>query len=167
VLSGFRAGFFGSLTALPVPKAADGRIVLAVDVSPGLRPDAETSPDRAFCYTYGRGKNQHLMIPGWPYSFMAALESSRTSWTALLDAIRLAPAPGSPGAGARGGSGHGDRGDAAVPGLVEVHVGGLHTQLVGDRAARNEGEVSPANALRTARQQGECRALGRGDRRQG
>ncbi len=32
------------LAALPLPKAADGRIVLAVDVSPWLRPDADTSP---------------------------------------------------------------------------------------------------------------------------
>lgn len=31
------------------------------------------------------------MIPGWPYSIVAALETGRTSWTALLDAIRLEP----------------------------------------------------------------------------
>ncbi len=31
------------------------------------------------------------MIPGWPYSFVAALEPGRTSWTALLDAVRLGP----------------------------------------------------------------------------
>ncbi|MFT7836782.1 transposase [Saccharothrix sp. BKS2] len=31
------------------------------------------------------------MIPGWPYSFVAALETGGTSWTALLDAIRLTP----------------------------------------------------------------------------
>ena len=31
------------------------------------------------------------MIPGWPYSFIAALEPGRTSWTALLDAVRLGP----------------------------------------------------------------------------
>ncbi|BAL88351.1 hypothetical protein AMIS_31310 [Actinoplanes missouriensis 431] len=31
------------------------------------------------------------MIPGWPYSFIAALETGRTSWTALLDAVRLPP----------------------------------------------------------------------------
>jgi len=31
-------------------------------------------------------------IPGWPYSFVAALEPGRTSWTALLDAVRLGPA---------------------------------------------------------------------------
>jgi hypothetical protein len=31
------------------------------------------------------------MIPGWPYSVVAALESGRTSWTAVLDAVRLGP----------------------------------------------------------------------------
>ena len=31
------------------------------------------------------------MIPGWPYSFVAALETGRTSWTAVLDAVRLGP----------------------------------------------------------------------------
>jgi DDE superfamily endonuclease len=31
------------------------------------------------------------MIPGWPYSFVAALEPGRSSWTAILDAVRLGP----------------------------------------------------------------------------
>jgi hypothetical protein len=31
------------------------------------------------------------MIPGWPYSFAAALGPGRTSWTAVLDAVRLGP----------------------------------------------------------------------------
>jgi hypothetical protein len=31
------------------------------------------------------------MIPGWPYSVVAVLESGRTSWTAVLDAVRLGP----------------------------------------------------------------------------
>ncbi|MFC7588247.1 transposase [Nonomuraea antimicrobica] len=79
------------LAALPLPRAADGRIVLAADVSPWLRPDAATCPDRSFCHTYGRGKNEHRMIPGWPCSIIAALETGRTSWTAMLDAIRLEP----------------------------------------------------------------------------
>ena len=38
-----------SLVNLPVPRDAQGRITLAVDVSPGLRPDAATCPDRSFC----------------------------------------------------------------------------------------------------------------------
>ncbi len=40
-----------ALVRLPLPRAVDGRIVLAVDVSPWLRPDADTSPDRSFCHT--------------------------------------------------------------------------------------------------------------------
>jgi hypothetical protein len=32
------------------------------------------------------------MIPGWPYSFVAALEPGRTSWTQILDVVRLGPA---------------------------------------------------------------------------
>lgn len=79
------------LAGLPLPRAADGRLVLAVDVSPWLRLDGNCSPQRSFCHTYGRGKDEHRMIPGWPYSIVAALGTGRTSWTALLDAVRLPP----------------------------------------------------------------------------
>jgi hypothetical protein len=81
-----------ALASLPLPRAADGRIVLAVDVSPWLRPDAATSGERLFCHVHGRGKGNAQMIPGWPYSFVAALETGRTSWTAVLDAARLGQA---------------------------------------------------------------------------
>jgi hypothetical protein len=81
-----------AVDAVPLPRDVDGRINLAVDVSAWLRPAAATSPDRLFCHTYGRGKGQAQMIPGWPYSFVAALEPGRTSWTAVLDAVRLRPA---------------------------------------------------------------------------
>ena len=80
-----------SLAGLPLPRAADGRLMLAADVSNWLRPGAATSPDRLFCHVYGRGKGQAQMIPGWPYSVVAALEPGRTSWTAVLDAVRLGP----------------------------------------------------------------------------
>src|SRR5437667_123738 len=46
---------------------------------------------RLFWHVYGRGKGQAQMIPGWPYSVVAALEPGRTSWTAVLDAVRLGP----------------------------------------------------------------------------
>jgi hypothetical protein len=39
------ARFRRLLASLPMPRAADGRIVLNVDVSNWLRPDAPTSPD--------------------------------------------------------------------------------------------------------------------------
>jgi hypothetical protein len=80
-----------SLAGLPLPRTADGRLVLAADVSNWLRPGAATSPERLFCHVYGRGKGQAQMIPAWPYSVIAALEPGRTSWTAVLDAVRLGP----------------------------------------------------------------------------
>jgi hypothetical protein len=80
-----------ALSAVALPRAADGRLVLAVDITSWLRPEAHTSPQRILCHTYGRGKDQHMMVPGWPYSVIVALETGRSSWTAPLDAIRLAP----------------------------------------------------------------------------
>ncbi|MEV7997343.1 transposase, partial [Streptomyces sp. NPDC086077] len=53
---------------------------------------APTSPELLFCHVYGRGRSADQFIPGWPYSFVVALETGRTSWTAVLDAIRLGPA---------------------------------------------------------------------------
>lgn len=80
-----------AVAAVPPPRAADGRLVLAVDVTCWLRPEAHTSPERVLCHTYGRGRDQHIGVPGWPYAFVVALETGRTSWTAPLDAVRLAP----------------------------------------------------------------------------
>jgi len=84
-------GLVKTLAGLALPRAADGRLVLAADVSNWLRPGAATSPERLFCHVYGRGKGQAQLIPGWPYSVVAALEPGRTSWTAVLDAVRLGP----------------------------------------------------------------------------
>lgn len=80
-----------ALSGVPVPRAADGRLVLAVDITSWLRPEAHTSGQRILCHTYGRGKDQHMMVPGWPYSVIVALEAGRGSWTAPLDAVRLRP----------------------------------------------------------------------------
>ena len=57
-------------------RAGGGRVAMAA-------PDANTAGERSFCHTYGRGKVQPLMVPGWPYSVVVALETGRTSWTAL------------------------------------------------------------------------------------
>jgi hypothetical protein len=80
------------LVSLPLPRF-DGRIVLTVDVSPWLRSDAACSPERLFCLVHGRnGRSSDHVVPGWPYSFVAALTPDRTSWTQVLDAVRLGPA---------------------------------------------------------------------------
>ncbi|WP_315903481.1 NF041680 family putative transposase [Streptomyces violarus] len=85
-------GLSRALAVLPQPRAADNRLVLAVDVTNWLRPDAPCSPERLFCHVYGRsGRSSDQFDPGWPYSFVAALETGRTSWCQLLDAVRLGP----------------------------------------------------------------------------
>jgi len=44
---------------------ADGRVVLVVDVSNWLRPDAPTSDDRLYCHVYGRGaRSRDQLVPG-------------------------------------------------------------------------------------------------------
>jgi hypothetical protein len=50
-----------------------------------------TSSDRVFCHVYGRSRSKDQFIPGWPYSFVAALEPGRSSWTGMLDVVRLGP----------------------------------------------------------------------------
>ncbi|MEU3096508.1 transposase [Streptomyces sp. NPDC006967] len=75
------------LTSTPLPRAADGRIVLAVDVSNWSRPDAPTSPELLFCHVYGRGRS------GSVHPRLALLLRRRAGdGTHVLDAIRLGPA---------------------------------------------------------------------------
>lgn len=84
----------GLLASLPLPRF-DGRIVLTVDVSPWLRSDAACSPGRLFCLVHVRnGCSSDHVVPGWPYSFAVVLTPDRTSWTQVLDAVRLGPADG-------------------------------------------------------------------------
>src|SRR5438067_8007662 len=104
-----------ALAGLPLPAWDDGRIRLAADVSNWLRPDAATSAERLFCHCYARGKGNAQMIPGWPYSVIAALEPGRTSWTLPLDAVRLGPADdATPGTAAQ------------IPGVTERTVAAGH-----------------------------------------
>lgn len=80
-----------TLTGLRLPRDAAGRLRLAVDVTSWPRPDAECSPGRSHCHRYCRCNGTRQTIPGWPYSVIAALETGRTSWTHLLDAVRIGP----------------------------------------------------------------------------
>ncbi|MFF2669585.1 transposase [Streptomyces niveus] len=56
-----------------------------------MRPDTSTCADRAFCHTFGRGEGKHQMVAGRPYSIVAAPKTGRTSWAAVLDAVRMEP----------------------------------------------------------------------------
>jgi len=52
------------LARLPLTRIFGGRIVLAVDATPWLRPDAETSPERRFCHVYGRTRESDQFVSG-------------------------------------------------------------------------------------------------------
>jgi hypothetical protein len=69
----------------------DGPVKIAMDISPWPRPDAVTSPGLCHCYAPCRCDGSRKTIPGWPFSFAAGLEWGATSWTALLDAVRIGP----------------------------------------------------------------------------
>jgi hypothetical protein len=79
-----------ALAGLRLPAWPDGRIRLAADVTSWLRPDAVTSAGRMFCHVSGQG-DAGQVVPGWPYSFVAALGPGASSWTLLLDAVRIGP----------------------------------------------------------------------------
>jgi hypothetical protein len=53
-----------AVAGLTLPRAGDGRLMLAVDVSAWLRADAVTSSDRLFCHVYGRSRSKDQFIPG-------------------------------------------------------------------------------------------------------
>jgi hypothetical protein len=79
------------MTSLRPPAWPDGRIRLAADVTCWLRPEAETSAGRLYCHVRGKGANPGWLVPGWQYSFVAALGPGASSWAPLLDAVRLGP----------------------------------------------------------------------------
>jgi hypothetical protein len=79
-----------SLAGLPLPRAADGRLVLAADVATGCgRARRLARPVVLPCLKARQrpgADDPWLAVP-----VIAALESGRTSWTAVLDAVRLGP----------------------------------------------------------------------------
>lgn len=81
-----------AIAALALPRGRQGRLTVAIDVTPWPRPDAECSPQRLHCHRYCRCDGARQTVPGWPYSVAAALGPGRSSWTAPLDALRLGPA---------------------------------------------------------------------------
>ncbi len=52
------------LTAVPLPRAAERRLVLTVDITCWLRPEAQTSPEPILCHARGRGKRPGHHDPG-------------------------------------------------------------------------------------------------------
>lgn len=65
--------------------------VFAVDASTWDRCDAETSPERGFYYSASKHSAGQPIVAGWSYQWISQLNWAPDSWTAPLDATRLAP----------------------------------------------------------------------------
>src|SRR5258705_10351781 len=107
------------------------------------------------------------MIPGWPYSVIAAVEPGRTSWTLPLDAVRLGPADDATEVTAAQvrevvtriiDAGHWREGD---PGIVVVFDSGYDLT----RLAGANGRPSPARCRVQARRREVLARTGRDRRR--
>ena len=66
---------------------------LAIDLRGPLpvwaRCDAETSPERVFYYSASTHSAGKLIVAGWSYSWITALDWANTTWTAPMDARRI------------------------------------------------------------------------------
>jgi hypothetical protein len=66
-------------------------MVFAVDASTWDRCDAETSPERGFYYSASKHSAGQPIVAGWSYQWICQLDWAPDSWTAPLDARRIAP----------------------------------------------------------------------------
>ena len=66
-------------------------LVFAVDESTWARCDAETSPERGFYYSASKHSAGQPIVAGWSYQWITQLDWACDSWTAPLDAARIAP----------------------------------------------------------------------------
>ena len=66
-------------------------LIFAVDASTWARCDVETSPERGFHYSASKHSAGQPIVAGWSYQWICQLDWAPDSWTAPLDAMRIAP----------------------------------------------------------------------------
>jgi hypothetical protein len=77
--------------ALVAYRPAAWPAVFAVDASTWDRCDAETSAERGFYYSASKHSNGQPIVAGWSYQWITQLDWAPDSWTAPVDAARIAP----------------------------------------------------------------------------
>src|ERR1051326_8075757 len=75
---------------LAAARPVDWRPDFAVDASTWARCDAECSPGRGYYYHPSRHSAGQPIVAGWCYSWLVGVTPDADSWTAPLDAVRLA-----------------------------------------------------------------------------
>ena len=69
----------------------DAPLVFAIDASTWDRCDAECSPERGFYYSASKHSAGQPIVAGWSYQWATQLSWTPDSWTAPIDACRIAP----------------------------------------------------------------------------
>ena len=69
----------------------EGPLVFAVDASTWARCDAETSAERGYYYSASKHSAGKPIVAGWSYQWVTQLGWANDSWTAPMDARRIAP----------------------------------------------------------------------------
>jgi DDE superfamily endonuclease len=72
-------------------RPGDWPLVFAVDGSTWDRCDAECSPERGFYYSASKHSAGQPIVAGWSYQWICQLSWAPDSWTAPMDAMRIAP----------------------------------------------------------------------------
>ncbi|MDN5933468.1 MAG: transposase [Pseudonocardia sp.] len=76
---------------LAAHRPRDWPLVFAVDASTWARCDAETSPERGYYYSASKHSAGKPIVAGWSYQWITQLGWANDSWTAPMDARRIAP----------------------------------------------------------------------------
>jgi len=76
---------------LATHRPRDWPLVFAVDASTWARCDAEPSPERGYYYSASEHSAGKPIVAGWSYQWITQLGWANDSWTAPMDARRIAP----------------------------------------------------------------------------
>jgi hypothetical protein len=78
------------LMAEYAPLPSEGtRLVLGVDTSGIERPDSDTARDRGYLYATSKTRSKFSIKTGWNFSALVVLPEEYSSWTYILDSLRV------------------------------------------------------------------------------
>lgn len=66
------------------------RLVLGIDASSILRPCSQTAADRTYVHASNLPEGSQPVAPGWQFSTLTVLPETPSSWTYVLDNLRIA-----------------------------------------------------------------------------
>src|SRR5882724_8058662 len=78
------------LFAMHAPLPEEGkRLVLGIDASSIARPFSKTGRDRTYVHQSNLPKGTKPVTPGWQFSTLTVLPEEASSWTYILDNVRV------------------------------------------------------------------------------